>query len=89
MTAPSATSTRTARSLEQLVDVETPEQVVLSYTIAGVGSRAAAALIDYLICLAIMVALLVASTLIRRSFRGPSIDGTLAAAGSWSMPLTS
>jgi uncharacterized membrane protein SpoIIM required for sporulation/uncharacterized RDD family membrane protein YckC len=36
--------------LAQTVDVETPELVVLSYTIAGVGSRAYAALIDYLIC---------------------------------------
>ena len=36
--------------LAQTVDVETPELVVLSYTIAGIGSRAYAALIDYLIC---------------------------------------
>ena len=35
----------------QQVEVETPEQVVFSYSIAGVGSRAAAAIIDYLICL--------------------------------------
>ena len=36
-------------SLEQRVEIETPEQVAFSYTIAGVGSRAAAALIDYAI----------------------------------------
>lgn len=35
----------------QTVDVETPELVVLTYTVAGVGSRVAAALIDYGICL--------------------------------------
>ena len=59
MTAPASGSTGyTARSLDQLVDVETPEQVVFSYTVAGVGSRAAAALIDYLICLGALVALL-------------------------------
>ena len=34
-------------TLERRVDIETPEQTVLSYTIAGVGSRAAAALVDY------------------------------------------
>ena len=39
--------TPTLQSLEQFVDVETPEQVVFSYTIAGIGSRAAAALLDY------------------------------------------
>jgi len=37
-------------SLDQQVDVETPEQVVISYEVAGIGSRAAAALIDYAIC---------------------------------------
>ena len=38
--------TTTAR-YEQQVDIETPEQVVVSYTIAGIGARSAAALIDY------------------------------------------
>jgi uncharacterized membrane protein SpoIIM required for sporulation/uncharacterized RDD family membrane protein YckC len=36
--------------LSNIVEVETPELVVLSYTIAGVGSRAYAAIIDYTIC---------------------------------------
>ncbi len=40
-----------ARTFAQTVDVETPELVVLTYTVAGVGSRVAAALIDYGICL--------------------------------------
>ena len=87
MTSTGATTTRTTRSLEQLVDVETPEQVVLSYTIAGVGSRAAAALIDYLICLSIMFVLLVAGSLISRSFRGVSVDAGISTAGSWSMAV--
>jgi uncharacterized membrane protein SpoIIM required for sporulation/uncharacterized RDD family membrane protein YckC len=47
------------RSLEQIVDVETPEQVVLTFTVAGIGSRAAAALADSLI----IVLLIIASTL--------------------------
>jgi uncharacterized membrane protein SpoIIM required for sporulation/uncharacterized RDD family membrane protein YckC len=37
----------TNESLERRIDIETPEQTVLSYTIAGVGSRSAAALVDY------------------------------------------
>jgi len=53
-------------SLSQTVDVETPELVVFSYTIAGVGSRALAALIDSLICIAaiilIMIGLAISST---------------------------
>jgi uncharacterized membrane protein SpoIIM required for sporulation/uncharacterized RDD family membrane protein YckC len=39
------------RTLEASVDVETPEQVMFSYTLAGVGSRALAAFVDYLLCL--------------------------------------
>jgi uncharacterized membrane protein SpoIIM required for sporulation len=37
------------QSLDQVLDVETPEQVVLSFEIAGIGSRAAAAMVDALI----------------------------------------
>jgi uncharacterized membrane protein SpoIIM required for sporulation/uncharacterized RDD family membrane protein YckC len=41
--------------LSNTVEVETPELVVLSYTIAGVGSRAYAAIIDYVICFLIVL----------------------------------
>lgn len=37
-------------ALDRRVEVETPEQVAFSYSVAGVGSRAAALLIDYAIC---------------------------------------
>ena len=46
-------------ALDHTVDIETPELVLVSYTIAGVGSRAYAALIDYCICLVAFVALIV------------------------------
>ena len=39
----------TAPSYEQTVDVETPELVVLTYSIAGIGSRAMAAITDLLL----------------------------------------
>ncbi len=42
---------RTRPSLDATLDVETPEQVVVSYTLAGIGTRGAAALIDLLIML--------------------------------------
>jgi len=54
--------TREPLSLAQTVDVETPELVVVTYTIAGVGSRVAAALIDYTICLLAYFAVLLGST---------------------------
>jgi uncharacterized membrane protein SpoIIM required for sporulation/uncharacterized RDD family membrane protein YckC len=46
-------------ALVQTVDIETPELVTFSYTIAGVGSRVAAALIDYFLCLLLFIALLI------------------------------
>jgi uncharacterized membrane protein SpoIIM required for sporulation/uncharacterized RDD family membrane protein YckC len=58
-------------SLAQTIDVETPELVVVTYTIAGVGSRVAAALIDYTICLlAYFTVLLGSSSLGARSIIG-------------------
>jgi uncharacterized membrane protein SpoIIM required for sporulation/uncharacterized RDD family membrane protein YckC len=49
---------RGAASLDQYVEVETPEQIVFSYTVAGVGSRAAAAIIDFLFSAGLFFALL-------------------------------
>lgn len=45
--------------LARTVDIETPELVVLSYTLAGIGSRVYAGLIDLLICVVLMVAIIV------------------------------
>ena len=58
--------------LSNTLDVETPELVVLSYTVAGVGSRAYAAMIDYMICLlAVIVANIGIFVFIPRG-RGPA-----------------
>jgi uncharacterized membrane protein SpoIIM required for sporulation/uncharacterized RDD family membrane protein YckC len=46
-------------TLVQTIDIETPELVTFSYTVAGVGSRVAAALIDYLLCLLLFIAIVV------------------------------
>ena len=71
MTTPARAAPRTpARALDQRVEIETPEQVIVSYEVAGVGSRAAAALIDYAICAASLVALFVLGSLATRPFRG-------------------
>src|SRR5687767_5317952 len=53
----SAAETSTTRGLDQVVDIETPEQVVFSYTVAGIGSRAGAAMIDYGIIVLLMIAI--------------------------------
>ena len=55
-----------AERLTQTVDIETPELVVLSYTIAGLGSRVYAALIDLAITVALMIGAIVAGALLSR-----------------------
>lgn len=42
-------ATRVRPQLDATLDVETPEQVIVSYTLAGIGTRGAAALIDVVI----------------------------------------
>lgn len=54
--APSAPSGST---LDQRMEVETPEQVAITFTIAGLGSRAAAALVDTGICASLFALLMV------------------------------
>jgi uncharacterized membrane protein SpoIIM required for sporulation/uncharacterized RDD family membrane protein YckC len=46
------------QSLSQTVDIETPELVVVSYTVAGLGSRVYAGAIDLLICIVLFVGVL-------------------------------
>jgi uncharacterized RDD family membrane protein YckC len=48
-----------ATMMEQVVDVETPEQVVFSYSIAGIGTRAAAVVVDMAIIMAATLVLFV------------------------------
>ncbi len=52
----------TARPFGQTVDVETPELVVLTYSLAGVGTRVLAGITDLLICVALLVGVALAVT---------------------------
>jgi len=72
-----------ARSLEQYVDVETPEQVVFSYTIAGVGSRAAAAMIDGAICVGGFLLLFLITAFLAGAFDGKPVRGDSDISGQW------
>jgi uncharacterized membrane protein SpoIIM required for sporulation/uncharacterized RDD family membrane protein YckC len=67
-------------SLAQTVDVETPELVVLSYTIAGLGSRLGAALIDFAISALLFIAVIVSAALLS--------PRSLFAAGARAEPTT-
>jgi uncharacterized membrane protein SpoIIM required for sporulation/uncharacterized RDD family membrane protein YckC len=70
--------------LAQTVDIETPELVVVSYTIAGFGSRIYAGLIDLLICIATLVAVAVATLAAGPS--GPRDDSGMS--GAWAVAIT-
>ena len=64
MTGTAAEKTPKFSGLEDVVAIETPEMTLVSYTIAGVGSRVAAALIDLLICISLFIVFWVAAWLI-------------------------
>ena len=70
-----------ALQLEQTVDVETPELVVLTYSIAGIGSRVVAALVDLVICVAAMALLAGATVVLQIPARVG--NGPLGGGGSW------
>lgn len=61
---------RRAHDFTQKVEVETPELVVLSYTIAGVGSRVYAGFIDMLICIGLLIGISLASILVQARVAG-------------------
>lgn len=83
METPASTSP-TARGFEQTVQVETPEHVVLSYSVAGVGSRALAALIDYALWLVTWVIIYnVLAPLFARNAKGEAES----ALGMWVLGL--
>src|SRR5688572_16561622 len=69
-------------SLDLQLDVETPEQVAFSYTIAGVGSRAAAALLDGAICVAAYALLVYLVTLAADAAGGRSVSPTSSTWGT-------
>jgi len=73
-------------SLEQRVEIETPEHVAFSYTIAGIGSRAAAAIIDQLIIWFVMVTMLLLAAILYGALAGGGMmDSVERAFGSWVM----
>lgn len=72
--------------LMQTVDIETPELVVVSYTIAGLGSRVCAALIDLVLTFIGMIVLIIGLAFLSR--RVPFELGTKTAPSSaWAVAV--
>ena len=69
----------TARPFEQTVDVETPELVVLTYSLAGVGSRVLAGLTDLAICVGAFIVFVI----VMASFSARSVAISFDAGASW------
>lgn len=68
--APTTPAARHADPLDLMLEVETPEQIAFSYSVAGIGSRGAAAVLDLLICTGVLVALSIALFLLALSLVG-------------------
>ncbi len=88
MVQPSSSSSpalRASRSYEQTVDVETPELVVITYSIAGVGSRVLAGLTDLLISAALMLALTIAMGALVST--NPALTAFGSSAGNWGLAI--
>lgn len=65
-----AAPTRHVDPLDLMLEVETPEQIAFSYSVAGIGSRGAAAFLDLLICASVLLAITLALFLLRLSVAG-------------------
>jgi uncharacterized membrane protein SpoIIM required for sporulation/uncharacterized RDD family membrane protein YckC len=74
-----------ADSFDQRVDVETPEQVVLSYALAGVGARAAAAIVDFIAISAIIAGFFFLIGLLAKL--APRNQATPDEAGGWAVAI--
>src|SRR3954471_8312777 len=71
-------ATRRADDFTQKVEVETPELVVLSYTIAGIGSRVYAGFIDLLVTIGLILGIGLAMAVLTARF-----GAAVTAAAAW------
>jgi uncharacterized membrane protein SpoIIM required for sporulation/uncharacterized RDD family membrane protein YckC len=78
MTTPISGPVRRGDDFTQKVEVETPELVVLSYTIAGIGSRVYAGFIDLLVCFGLIIGIALATAALEAQFGSGPITGATA-----------
>ena len=68
-------------SLEISVEVETPEQIALAYSVAGIGSRGAAAAIDTIISMVVLIVLAIVAG-VAASYSGVTL-GNVSPSAAW------
>ena len=76
-----------APDLDVWIEVETPEQIAFSYSVAGIGSRGAAALIDVLICVGTLIALFITLLLVGQYLGGHPSKNPVPASTSWAVAV--
>jgi uncharacterized RDD family membrane protein YckC/uncharacterized membrane protein SpoIIM required for sporulation len=77
----------TTTSFDRRVEIETPEQTILSYTVAGVGTRVAAALADHLLIVAGMLGIFLVMSEIGSAARGRG-SSSLSSSAGWAVALS-
>ncbi|MEO7101888.1 MAG: stage II sporulation protein M [Gemmatimonadaceae bacterium] len=70
-------------SLDISIDVETPEQIALAYSVAGIGSRGAAAAIDTIISMVVLIVLAIVAA-VAASYSGMKL-GNVSPSAAWVM----
>ena len=75
-------------SLDRRVQIETPEQTVLSYTVAGIGSRAAAAVVDQLIIIVAGITLTLIMLEFGEAFGAHGSSAAMKASGGWAVAIS-
>jgi uncharacterized membrane protein SpoIIM required for sporulation/uncharacterized RDD family membrane protein YckC len=76
-------SPMSTRPFEQTVDVETPELVQLTYSLAGVGSRVLAGLTDLVICVVLLIVIVIVIAMVTSGGLGLAFDG----GASWAVAV--
>jgi len=79
------TQASTVHGVSPALFIDTPEQVELQFSIAGMGSRLVAALLDYLIQIAFLILELLFAVLLSKAM--PSFDKAMDNAGKWTAAI--
>jgi uncharacterized membrane protein SpoIIM required for sporulation/uncharacterized RDD family membrane protein YckC len=84
VTAPYRAPTRQA-TLDATVDVETPEHVSFSYTLAGIGSRSLAAFLDHVIMFILFIGVIMLLSIVQDVSFARALMGS--ASGAWGLAI--
>lgn len=82
-----ATESRAVSDLDAYVEVETPEQIAFSYSLAGIGSRAVAAAVDLILCVVVFVLLAIGIMYLAAKVDGTRLKALNNISDSWAVAI--